>query len=110
MKRPPYAKALADRLATGWRPTGKTIDVAVGPGCWALVDSWQGETWRAYFAVPDAEPVDLTIARGWDCIFFAAGADPDLLEHVAVSLILAGASLAVGNIGGRVQSFRGVAA
>lgn len=108
MKRPSYATALAARLATGWRPADGTIYAAVGPQRFALAETWKGDQWRAFIAIH--EPCDLSIVKGWPVIFYGCGATDDELQGVAADLVRAGAELAIGAIGGRYISFRGVRA
>lgn len=106
---PAYSRELRERIAAGWRPADKTIYAAIGPRCWDLAAQWRGDKWRAYLAIPNPARVDLSIVKGWPVIFYGRGASDDELQSVAVNMVRAGAELAIGEIGGRYVSFRGVA-
>lgn len=107
---PAYARRLKQRLAAGWKPADKTIYAAIGPRCWSLAAAWSGDaSWRAYIAVPNVARVDLAVVHGWPVIFYGRGATDDELTALAANMIRAGAELAIGEIGGRYVSFRGVA-
>lgn len=96
-QRPPYGVRLAARLATGWRPAGRTIHVAAGSGAWELAMRWAHERYgaRAFICFPvdcDPEDYDFRVVRDFYAVVFDTGALAFTAEQsLAKHLIWAGA-------------------
>jgi hypothetical protein len=104
---PPFAERLAERLATGWRPAGRTLHIAAGSGAWERGREWAAEPgWRGWVIIPDTARYDLHVVRGWDVILHRTGITDQDLDVLAVDLVIAGAVRVVTTIAGRIVSYR----
>jgi hypothetical protein len=105
IKLPPYAKALVERLGTGWRPANGTLFISVGSSAWDWARKWGAsiETDRAFTCLPGGEnpaAYQWDFAHGFDvAVYGAADLPEDILDRLAALLLVAGAGLVVTDTG-----------
>ena len=97
---PPYGGKLNNRFASGWKPTNKTVFIAVGSDAWRVARRWDSEPGhRALLCLPpDSDPssFDWGVVAGLDCIVFVAGdVMEDVLDRLAAHVLWAGAGRVV---------------
>lgn len=99
-KKPPFAKQLANRLASGWKPANRTVCIAAGAVAWKLAYRWEDEpkpSARAFLcAPPDMDPreFDWGVVKRLEAFAFDTGGLTHYQSNLlAVAVLACGATL-----------------